>query len=70
MGTLSWLLSRESIIGIAILGGATSIVAMALRAFGHSDPALAAWLDRVAYAFMGISVALFILSGVVGVRQA
>ena len=55
--------SRETMIGLALLGGATSLLAMWLQRSGHGTPQRLKLLNRAAYAFMLASVAVFIVAG-------
>ncbi len=55
--------SRETMIGLALLGGASSLAAMWMQRSGRAAPARLKLLNRVAYAFMLASVAVFIVAG-------
>ncbi len=63
--TVSWILGKPVIVGLAVLGGLASLAVMILR----SRPTTRCdWLDqlnRLAYLFMGMSVVLFIVKGFV-----
>ena len=50
-------------IGLALLGGATSLVALWMQRSGRGAPARLKLLNRVAYFFMLASVAVFIVAG-------
>jgi len=57
------LLSRESMIGLALIGGALSLAVMILRGTGRAGPAFLQRLNRAAYGFMLASVTVFIVAG-------
>ena len=57
------LLSREVIVGLAVLGGLASLLAMALQRRRNPDPLWIGRVNRTAYVLMGISIALFIGKG-------
>ncbi len=57
------LLSRESMIGLAIIGGALSIAVMILQGTGRAGPDALRRLNRAAYGFMLASVTVFIVAG-------
>jgi hypothetical protein len=66
----TWLLSRELIVGSAVVGGLLSVAAMALQASGLAGRAWVPRVNRAAYLFMAISVLLFVASGLAGPRGA
>jgi presenilin-like A22 family membrane protease len=55
--------SRESMIGLAVIGGLLSLAVMVLRNTGRAAPALLERLNRAAYGFMLASVTVFIVAG-------
>jgi apolipoprotein N-acyltransferase len=60
---MSFVFTREIIIGIAALGGVASVAAMFMRARSSVPPL---WITRVtwlAYLLMSISIVLFIVRG-------
>ncbi len=57
------LLSREVIVGFAVLGGLASLLAMVLQGRRNPDRLWIGRINRVAYVLMGISIALFIGKG-------
>ncbi len=57
------LLSREVIVGFAVLGGIASLLAMVLQGRRNPNPLWIARMNRAAYVLMGISIALFIGKG-------
>jgi uncharacterized membrane protein len=63
---VTWLLSREIIIALALLGGAASVLAIALQRRPNPSAATAKRLNLASYVFMGASVVLFIISGLRG----
>jgi hypothetical protein len=65
---LGWLLTRSTVIVLAVSGGAISLAATALRKRQGSS-AWARRLDIAAYGFMGVSMVLFIMIGLSGPRN-
>jgi hypothetical protein len=61
---MEWLLSRPAVIGLAVIGGGLSVVAMLLRK-REGAQILARQLDLAGYIFMGTSILLFIIVGFV-----
>ncbi|MGC1816692.1 MAG: hypothetical protein WA900_03435 [Casimicrobiaceae bacterium] len=57
------LLSREVIVGFAVLGGVASLLAMVLQRRRNPDVLWIGRMNRAAYVLMGISIALFIGNG-------
>jgi len=63
-----WLLYRPTIIGLAVVGGILSILASFCQSRELlSEPAIG-WLNKASYAFMTVSVTLFIAAGLLGVE--
>jgi hypothetical protein len=60
---VEWLLTREAVITLAVLGAAASTSASYLQVRGKISAARASQLNIVGYAFMGVSMALFIIVG-------
>lgn len=60
---MDWLISREVVVGLAILGALPSIAASMLQMRGGISEARARQLNLIGYALMGISMALFIVAG-------
>jgi len=61
-----WLLSRETMIALAVAGALLSVAASSLGArLGRPG---AAWLSRLGYACMGASMVLFVLLGFMAQR--
>ena len=60
---MEWLLTREVVVGLAVLGALPSVVASVLEARGGISPARAKQLNLVGYGLMGISMLLFIIVG-------
>lgn len=60
---MDWLLTRETVITLAVLGAVASTGASYLQINKRISPAGATLLNRVGYAFMGVSMALFIIVG-------
>ncbi len=66
--SVTWLLSRTVIVAIAALGGIAAIAAMTLQARRRVPGQWPKWLNWMAYSCMGVSVALFIASGLLNAR--
>lgn len=60
---MAWLLERETVITLAVLGAAVSMLATLLLNNGRITPETSKWLNRAGYAFMGASMLLFIIAG-------
>ena len=59
---MEWLLARPTVIGLAVTGGALSVLAMLLRKRQGKEK-LAGQVDVAAYVVMGTSMLLFIIVG-------
>jgi predicted membrane channel-forming protein YqfA (hemolysin III family) len=59
---MEWLLARPTVIGLAVIGGVLSVLAMLLRKREGSQK-MARQLDIAGYVFMGTSILLFIVVG-------
>jgi hypothetical protein len=64
-----WLLDRTTIIGLAIVGGVFSMLASWCKSRGALAPPYAIWFGKASYAFMAVSVVLFIGAGMFGAEQ-
>jgi len=60
---LQWLLRRETVIALAVVGGLFSVAAWLLSSRRAVVPAAATWCNRAAYAFMAASMLIFIVAG-------
>ena len=60
------LLDRRVVIALAVAGGIFSVLASILAVRGKGSGKAARNLNYAGYAFMGISMALFILAGLTG----
>ena len=60
---MDWLLTREAVIALAVLGAIASSAASILQVRGRLDAARARQLNLAGYALMGLSMALFIIIG-------
>ncbi len=60
---MDWMLTREAVIGIAVLGALPSVAASVLRTRGSIDAARAKQLHIAGYVLMALSMALFIIVG-------
>jgi hypothetical protein len=63
---MDWLLTRETVIALAVLGAVFAVAASALQVRGAIGPARARQLNLAGYACMGVSMALFIVIGMRG----
>jgi predicted membrane channel-forming protein YqfA (hemolysin III family) len=59
---MEWLLARPTVIGLAVIGGVLSVLAMLLRKREGAQE-MARQLDIAGYVFMGTSILLFIVVG-------
>jgi len=64
---MEWLLARPAVIGLAVIGGVLSVVAMLLRKREGAQK-MARQLDIAGYVFMGTSILLFIVVGFRGLQ--
>jgi len=64
-----WLFNRPTIIALAIVGGAFSLLASWCHSRGVLSAQQVVWLNKAAYFFMIISVVLFIGAGFFGVNS-
>ena len=60
---MDWLLTREAVIALAVLGAIASTAASLLQVNKRIGAARASRLNLLGYAFMGASMALFIAAG-------
>jgi hypothetical protein len=60
---LALLTRHETIVALALVGGALSGLSWLLSSRGGSAAAAVRWCNGVAYAFMAASMALFIVAG-------
>ena len=60
---MDWLLAREAVIILAVLGAIPSVAASVLQARGAISPLRARQFNLAGYTLMGISMALFIVVG-------
>ena len=60
---MDWLISREAVVLIAILGALPGVAASVLQVRGVIDAARARQLNIAGYALMGCSMVLFIIAG-------
>lgn len=66
MSGVDWLLTREAVITLAVLGGISSVAASVLQVRGAISALRARQLNLAGYVFMGISMLLFIAVGMRG----
>jgi membrane protein required for beta-lactamase induction len=64
-----WLLSRPTVIALAIAGGACSLLVSWCQSGGRLSPRQLSWLSRASYGFMAASIVLFITAGFFGSEQ-
>jgi len=60
---VDWLVTRETVITLAVLGAVASTAASALQVRNKISAARARQLNVVGYVLMGISMLLFIIAG-------
>ena len=60
---MDWLLTREAVIALAVLGGVFSVAASVLQVRGTIGAPRARQLNVAGYACMGVSMLLFIIVG-------
>jgi predicted membrane channel-forming protein YqfA (hemolysin III family) len=60
---VDWLVTRETVITLAVLGAVASTAASALQVRNRISAARARQLNVVGYVLMGISMLLFIIAG-------
>ena len=60
---MDWLLTREAVIALAVLGAIVSTAASVLQVRGRIGAARARQLNLAGYALMGVSMALFVFIG-------
>lgn len=58
-----WLVSRQTVIILAVVGAVLSVAASFLHSRGWGSPAQLKVLNRAGYGFMWASIALFIYAG-------
>jgi hypothetical protein len=57
------MVSREVVVGLAVLGALPSVFASTLQMRGYISAARARHLNFIGYGLMGLSMALFIVAG-------
>jgi predicted membrane channel-forming protein YqfA (hemolysin III family) len=60
---VDWLVTREAVVTLAVLGAVFSTAASALQVRGKIGAARARQLNMAGYVAMGISMLLFIIAG-------
>jgi len=60
---MDWLLTREAVITLAVLGAIPSVAASVLQVRGKISAFRARQLNLAGYVLMGISMALFVIVG-------
>jgi hypothetical protein len=60
---MDWLVSREAIITLAVLGAIACVAATILQSNGRIDAGRAKQLNTAGYGFMAVSILLFIVVG-------
>lgn len=63
------LLSRTTVIGLAVIGGVVSVLATWCRSRGVISENSIKWLNTAAYTFMFVSIILFISAGLLGTGE-
>lgn len=62
---MKWLLAREMVVGLAVLGAVLSLLASILQSKHKVSEETAKRINLTAYFLMGISIVIFIVSGLV-----
>jgi hypothetical protein len=60
---MEWLFSRQTVIALAVIGAAASVLAALLRARGYIGEGRARQIDAAGYGFMAASMFAFIVAG-------
>ena len=60
---MDWLVSREAVITLAVLGAIASIAGSILQSSGRIDAERAKLINRTGYGFMAASMLLFVVAG-------
>ena len=60
---MDWILTREAVVTLAVLGAIPSVAASVLQTRGSIDALRAKQLNIAGYALMALSMALFIVVG-------
>ena len=60
---VDWLLTKETVVGLAVLGALPSVAASVLQVRGTISEARAKQLNWLGYGLMGLSMVLFIVVG-------
>lgn len=63
---MEFILSRTTVISLAIIGGVFSMLATWCLTTGKASEQTVWWMNKAAYACMGISIILFIGAGLFG----
>ena len=61
---MDWLLAREAVITLAVLGAIVSVSASLLQSSGRINAGRARQLNTAGYGFMAVSMLLFIVAGI------
>ncbi len=60
---MDWILTKETVVGLAVLGALPSIAASVLQVRGSISAPRARQLNILGYGLMGLSMVLFIVVG-------
>lgn len=60
------LLSRPTVITLAVVGGVLSILVTICRMRNLMSEEKLAWINKLSYGFMGASMVLFVVAGLLG----
>lgn len=63
---MEFILSRSTVITLAIIGGVFSMLATWCQTKGKASEQTIRWMNKVAYGCMGVSIILFISAGLFG----
>jgi hypothetical protein len=60
---MDWLLTKDTVVGLAVMGALPSVAASVLHARGSISAVRAKQLNMLGYGLMGLSMLLFIVTG-------
>ena len=61
-----WLISRSTIIALAVIGGVCSLLSSWCQSRGYLTEQQATYLGKISYTCMGVSMILFVAAGLLG----
>jgi membrane protein insertase Oxa1/YidC/SpoIIIJ len=63
---IDFILSRETVITLAIIGGVFSMIVSWCRKNGKASEQVIKWMNKISYICMSVSIFLFIAAGLFG----